>query len=117
VTKNAKIAIGVAVLAVGAYLVYRWYQNRQAQTSGQSAISQLGSNLNSMAPELVGGSSGPTSGPQVTMPVTITLTDSRTKQPEMASSQPVIGASSPPDNPLDISSPPSQSPDNDAEAA
>lgn len=74
--KNTRTVILVGVLAVGAYLLYRWYINRQAATgTGQGAVSQLGSNLNSLAPELVGGSSGPSSGPQVTMPVTITLTE------------------------------------------
>jgi hypothetical protein len=117
VKKEAKIAIGVAVLAVGAYLIYRWYQNRQqSQGSGQSAISQLGSNLNSMAPELVGGSSGPTSGPQVQMPVTITLTETGRGTKKSSSTLP-IGTTVPPMNPLDITSPPSQSPDNDAESA
>lgn len=74
--KNARTVLIIAGLAVGAYFLYRWYVNRQAATSGgQGAVSQLGSNLNSLAPELVGGSSGPSSGPQVTMPVTITLTE------------------------------------------
>lgn len=74
--KNTRTVIVIGVLAVGAYLLYRWYKNRQAAAgTGQGAVSQLGSNLNSLAPELVGGSSGPSSGPQVTMPVTITLTE------------------------------------------
>ena len=76
--KNVRTVIVVGVLAVGAYLLYKWYMNRQAAAStGQGAVSQLGSNLNSLAPELVGGSSGPSSGPQVTMPVNITLTETK----------------------------------------
>lgn len=74
--KRTRTVLIIGVLAVGAYFFYRWYKNRQAATgTGQGAVSQLGSNLNSLAPELVGGSSGPSSGPQVTMPVTITLTE------------------------------------------
>lgn len=115
--KNVKVAIGIAALAVAAYLAYRWYQNRQAQQgTGQSAISQLGSNLNSMAPELVGGSSGPTSGPQVTMPVTISLTETGKGTKKSSSTLP-IGTTVPPMNPLDITSPPSQAPDDDSESA
>lgn len=51
--KTALILVGVAVAV---YLGYRWYQNRQSSSQG------LGSNLNSAAPELVAGSSGPSSG-------------------------------------------------------
>ena len=77
--REAKIVLVLGVVAVAGYLFWRWYQARQAAAQGgQGAVSQLGSNLNSIAPELVGGSAGPSSGPQVTMPVTISLTESAT---------------------------------------
>jgi hypothetical protein len=56
-TRIVLIVIGVAVLA---YLAYRWYSNRQA--TQPAAGTGLGSNLNSLAPELVAGSAGPSSG-------------------------------------------------------
>lgn len=79
-TKNGKIFLGVAVGALALYLAYRWYKSR-SQAAG-TGVPQLGTNLNSMAPELVGGSAGPSSGPQVTMPVTITLTESNPVPPD-----------------------------------
>ena len=52
--KTALIAIGCAV---GAYLIYKWYVNRQAaNASGSTGNTQLGTNLNSV---LTGLSSGP----------------------------------------------------------
>lgn len=59
-SKRTRIVLIVAALAVAAYLVYRWYVNRQSGSANNT--SGLGSNLNSVAPELVGGSSGPDSG-------------------------------------------------------
>lgn len=52
-------ALIIGGLAVAAYLIYRWYQNKQA-SQNQGA---LGTNLNS-SPNLIGGSTGPTSGLQ-----------------------------------------------------
>lgn len=51
-----KTALIIAGLAVAAYLGYRWWENRSGGSSG------LGANLNSAAPELIAGSSGPDSG-------------------------------------------------------
>lgn len=63
--KNAPL-VWLAAAVVAAYFGYRWYQNRQAANaaSGTStaAGSQLGTNLNSTAPDLVAGSQGPNSG-------------------------------------------------------
>lgn len=71
--KTAHALIIVAVVAVAGYLAYRWYRNRQANGASGMNESGLGSNLNSVAPELVGGSAGPTAGPAVSMPLNITL--------------------------------------------
>ncbi len=72
--KNVKILIVVAVLAVAAYFGYQWWENRQANNDG-NLIPGAGSNLNSPAPNLVGGSAGPNSGPAVSLPITIDLTE------------------------------------------
>lgn len=79
--KNHKILLGVAAAAIAAYFLYRWWQNRQA---GQvnSPTGALGTNLNSVAPELVGGSSGPSVGPAVSLPVNITLTSQAAPDPD-----------------------------------
>jgi hypothetical protein len=61
VDKKAKTALIIGGLAVAAYLIYRWYQNKQSNQQNQG---QLGTNLNSVAPALIGGSSGPMSGLQ-----------------------------------------------------
>lgn len=68
-SKRTKIILIVLALAAAAYLVYRWYENNQANsTTGNTGLSSgtsgdsLGSNLNSVAPELAAGSSGPDSG-------------------------------------------------------
>jgi|SRR5215831_1917922 len=57
-TKRQKTIAIIVGVAVAAYLVYRWYKYKQ-QGSG---VPQLGTNLNSVAPELIGGSHGPQSG-------------------------------------------------------
>lgn len=49
----------LGILAVGGYFVYRYYENNGGSLSPTGA---LGTNLNSIAPELVGGSAGPSSG-------------------------------------------------------
>lgn len=59
--KRTRIILIVILLAVVAYLVYRWWQNRQGQPQG-NLIPGTGSNLNSVAPELAAGSAGPSSG-------------------------------------------------------
>lgn len=71
------VAAGVAVVA---YVAYRWYQ---ANASSNSPTGSLGTNLNSVAPELVGGSAGPSVGPAFNMPVNVTYTQSSSKSAEM----------------------------------
>lgn len=71
-SKNTKIFLIVAALAVAGYLGYRMWKNRQGNGTN-SPTGALGTNLNSVAPELVGGSSGPSIGPAVSMPVNVTL--------------------------------------------
>lgn len=71
--KNAKIAIIVVVVAVGGYLAWRWYQNYKAAQPGGG---QLGTNLNSIAPELVGGSQGPVAQPAFDVPININVSSS-----------------------------------------
>jgi hypothetical protein len=56
--KQTRIILIVAAVAVAGYLGWRWWQNRQ-QGGGTG---QLGTNLNSIAPALVAGSTGPQSG-------------------------------------------------------
>lgn len=68
---RAKTALILAGIAVAAYLGYRWWKNR----SSSEASSGLGANLNSVAPALVGGSTGPDSGLDYTAP-TINVSDS-----------------------------------------
>lgn len=53
-----KTPLIIGGIAVAAYLIYRWWQNRN---SG-GGTGTLGTNLNSVAPELIAGSSGPNSG-------------------------------------------------------
>jgi len=79
--KKHKIILAVVALAVAGYLAWRWYQNRQAAQDG-SPTGALGTNLNSVAPELVGGSAGPSVGPAVSLPVNITLTEQAAPLPE-----------------------------------
>lgn len=55
--KQKKVVILIAI-AAAAYLGYRWWSNRQSNSSGTG----LGANLNSLAPALVAGSTGPQSG-------------------------------------------------------
>lgn len=95
---NKKTMITLAIvgaLAVGGYFLWQWWKAYQAQGGGNLG---LGTNLNSVAPELVGGSSGPQVQPAVSLPVNITLTES------VASAQPpavtMEGISAAPDNPL-----------------
>lgn len=73
--KQTRIWLIVGVAAVAVYFIYRYIQNRGGTETGTGA---LGSNLNSVAPELVGGSAGPTQGPAVSVPVNITLTSQDT---------------------------------------
>jgi len=73
-------------------LAWRLYQNYKANQIDGGGAPQLGTNLNSIAPELVGGSSGPAVSPAVNTPVSITITDNRSiqaQEPE-APNTPVI---------------------------
>ena len=85
----------VAALVVGGWFLWHWWKAYQAQGGGNLG---LGTNLNSVAPELVGGSSGPQVQPAVSLPVNITL------QETVASAQPPAATFSPldaiPSNPL-----------------
>jgi hypothetical protein len=71
--KTGKALLLAGVAAVAVFLAWRWWQNRQAATAGGG---QLGTNLNSIAPELVGGSSGPVAQPAFDVPVNITVSSS-----------------------------------------
>jgi len=74
------LLILLAVLVIGGFLVMRWYENKkaaEANNNGQANnLGPTGSNLNSIAPELVGGSTGPSIGPAMSVPIDITVTSS-----------------------------------------
>jgi hypothetical protein len=73
VNKTGRALLLAGVAAVAVFLAWRWYQNYKAAQPGGG---QLGTNLNSIAPELVGGSSGPVAQPAFDVPVNITVTSS-----------------------------------------
>jgi hypothetical protein len=73
VDKRLKLGLIVAAVAVAGYFAWKWWQNYQASQPGGG---QLGTNLNSIAPELVGGSQGPDVQPAFNVPVNITVTSS-----------------------------------------
>lgn len=58
-SKRTKTILIVIAVVIAAYIAYRWWTNRQSNADNSQS---LGANLNSAAPELVGGSSGPDSG-------------------------------------------------------
>lgn len=68
----------IAIIVAGVIAVYlgiRWYENRKAAQEGNTqGGAGLGSNLNSVAPELIGGSTGPSIGPALSTPITINVT-------------------------------------------
>jgi hypothetical protein len=73
--KKTWMAIGAVVLvAAVAYVAYRWWQARGSSNEAQPPV---GTNLNSVAPELVAGptAGGTDAGPAVDVPVNITLYD------------------------------------------
>lgn len=81
--KRVRLLLIVGALAVAAYLGYRWMKSRQAgNASPDSPTGGLGTNLNSVAPELVGGSTGPAVGPALSTPINITLTEQVAPAPE-----------------------------------
>lgn len=55
--KKTKAILILGAVLVGGYLALRWWENRQGGGGGQ-----LGTNLNSVAPALIAGSTGPQSG-------------------------------------------------------
>lgn len=72
--KKVPTPVWIALAAVAAYLGYKWWHNRQSQGLGPG-VPQLGTNLNSIAPELIGGSAGPNSGLTYNeAPINVTLT-------------------------------------------
>lgn len=80
--KEHKILLGAAVIAVLAYLAIRWYENQKSSQLGNTQGGAAeGTNLNSIAPELVGGSTGPSIGPALSTPITINVTSSEPKSP------------------------------------
>lgn len=90
--KSSHTWIIAGVAAVAVFLAWRWWQNYQAAQPGGG---QLGTNLNSIAPELVGGSQGPTAQPAFNVPVNITVSSSSPppetpdKQDQMVPANPV----------------------------
>lgn len=78
--KDTKVLIIAAVVVAAGYIAWRLYQNYKANQPGGG---QLGTNLNSIAPELVGGSQGPTAQPAFNVPVNISVSSSSpAPQPE-----------------------------------
>lgn len=76
--KKVKIGLIVVVVAVIAFFAWKWWMRRkqeQQQSNLQSPTGSFGTNLNSVAPELVGGSAGPSVGsaPAVSLPVHISI--------------------------------------------
>lgn len=70
-TKTQKIAVGVVALAIAGYFAWRWWMKRkQSQQQANGNQPYLGTNLNSEAASLV---AGPSVGPAVSLPMTITL--------------------------------------------
>jgi|SRR5215831_3100571 len=63
---NTKKLVILGALAVSAYFAYRWWVNRQNGTD-TGGLPQLGTNLNSVAPDLLAGPGG---GVQYTAPST-----------------------------------------------
>jgi hypothetical protein len=104
VAKQSKTLLIIAAVVIGGWAVYKLYQNWKANggTFG-GTFGQLGTNLNSIAPELVGGSQGPQAGPGVNMPVNITLTEQTSSQEPPSTAMVPAGQS--PDNPMGVTSP------------
>jgi hypothetical protein len=97
------VAGSAIVAAVVVYVAYRWYQARQGNQVGG-----LGTNLNSVAPELVGGSTGPSVGPALNTPITITLNEAATSTAaaEMPNNQ-MVPVNANTRTTLDMANPPS----------
>lgn len=69
-SKNARMWVIIGAIAVTLYLGYKIYQNYTMNSPGGGP---LGTNLNSIAPELVGGSQGPVAQPAFNVPVNINV--------------------------------------------
>lgn len=91
-SKNMKTTLLLASVAVALYLGWRWYENRQATSSSDTGnvTGTLGSNLNSIAPDLVGGSTGPTVQPAVSVPVTVQYTEDMSSQMPQQDGSPML---------------------------
>lgn len=76
------VAIAIAV-AVAAFLAWRWWSNRKSAGNGNAVAPGGSTDLNSVAPELIGGSSGPSVGPAVSLPVNITLQENSAPPPQV----------------------------------
>jgi hypothetical protein len=76
VSKEVKIGLIVLAVAVAGYFAWRWWQNHYSYND-ESQAQVSASNLSSVAPELVGGSAGPSVGsaPAVSLPVHVTIHD------------------------------------------
>jgi hypothetical protein len=89
--KSSRTLLIVMVGAVAFYLLYRYMKSKDTSNSGTGV---LGSNLNSVAPDLVGGSTGPELGPAVSLPINITLNDtssmSSQNEPPYQSANPAL---------------------------
>lgn len=73
---STKTILIIVVLAIAAYLIYRWYTNRNSENTADNSQS-YGANLNSVAPDM-SSATGPDSGLNYTAPtdeVTINLPD------------------------------------------
>ena len=92
--KQTRTLLIIGVAALAAYLIYRYISNRGNENTGSGA---LGSNLNSVAPELIGGSSGPSQGPAVSVPVNITVSEQASEN----SNNPPLGNYQPANNQTD----------------
>jgi hypothetical protein len=104
VKKETKIILVVVALAIAGYIAVRWYENRQVASNGNTQGGAAdGSNLNSIAPELVGGSTGPSIGPALSTPVTINVTSSAPPASANPTAQMVGGSATP--SPLALSNP------------
>jgi hypothetical protein len=97
--KSIKTLIIAGVLVVGAWFAWRYYQNYKAGQTG-GGVPQLGTNLNSVAPELVGGSTGPAVAPAVNTPINITITDNTSKQMPETPNVPMLPGGANPGEPL-----------------
>lgn len=107
--KRSHILIAAAVLAVAAFLAVRWYEKRQQAVygSGLTQGQDTGSNLNSVAPELVGGSTGPSIGPALSTPITINVNSSAPPETERGANpvNSMTSASNTTRSPLDAANP------------